>query len=800
VDASFLSGKNPAATVDRSTTTSALADRLDASATEKSTGREPSSFEKVLLRDEPTKSGKPQKEVSKDLSKEIKKDTGKEKDSEETASALVSLFGQNPGLSGTPILNFLTGRVDRLEPSKIPQIVVQSDFVKKALGGAGVMQFMSTSQPLGSLLNNLGLDESVAGKLQALGGNPNQTLTPRELFETMGVDPSRVLAELEILRDRLPIDGFQPYMARSAALRGQTQYVPDTARDAALGANVANVAGGASTAESSVSVQNAATGVTNVPTMPGMETIPASPKKPAAINTTDGLVAAIPTHSPSAPGFIAAPSLGGGLQENVKTLPSPMGGMNNNNLPFQNDGTTLRTEVTARAVTSDPFAELGEKLSLARTFSAAPKASDLDVTGTTVSANSAITTDMLAARDSSSPLASAFTLALPDATATADVNGNTTAPVKTPAGMVEFDLRRLDGDGIQARMPSRQVGGVSGISGNAGNELGGLPEFSNSQSLFTQPNLSAPTLTNARSPLVEAGVIGISDRVHTDETAGIEGSGMAFDLENVAATLGRNQNANSKAIEARATGGIPTLGDWMESSRFAVTSLTDAREFSGDQMGRDGDEQPADTESLLTGDLREVGLSTGDHGVGRIGHQHFTEALTVDSNVMTAADRQQLLQKISDSATMMIREGGSSMRMALGTPELGKLDVAISLSQDRVDVRIMAANDQVRDLLNREVPRLRDSLGLQNLNLGSVEVGVGGGQHNFTQSGGFSQNWSNGNGGMGQWEGSGAGQFFRQNSQQVSSNVRDASRRIPSAMQRLSQMPRPDAGRIQVLA
>lgn len=105
---------------------------------------------------------------------------------------------------------------------------------------------------------------------------------------------------------------------------------------------------------------------------------------------------------------------------------------------------------------------------------------------------------------------------------------------------------------------------------------------------------------------------------------------------------------------------------------------------------------------------------------------------------MTTAERAQMLQKIADEATVMVRQGGGSVRLALGNAEIGRLDVAISLNDDRVDLRVMAATDHVRDMINKELPALKDALSVQSLNLGSVEVGVGGGQHKFAeQSGNF---------------------------------------------------------------
>jgi flagellar hook-length control protein FliK len=86
---------------------------------------------------------------------------------------------------------------------------------------------------------------------------------------------------------------------------------------------------------------------------------------------------------------------------------------------------------------------------------------------------------------------------------------------------------------------------------------------------------------------------------------------------------------------------------------------------------------------------------------------------------------------------MMVRDGGGSMRVDLPTP-WGKVDLAVRIEGGNIQVRMLADSPQVRDALNQDLPRLRESLAGQNLNLGSVEVGVGGGNawaQNFGQSG-----------------------------------------------------------------
>ena len=45
--------------------------------------------------------------------------------------------------------------------------------------------------------------------------------SPEQILDALGVDSQSVLSELKLLQGYLNTDGLNPYMVRSAALRGQ---------------------------------------------------------------------------------------------------------------------------------------------------------------------------------------------------------------------------------------------------------------------------------------------------------------------------------------------------------------------------------------------------------------------------------------------------------------------------------------------------------------------------------------------------------------------------------------------------
>ena len=99
---------------------------------------------------------------------------------------------------------------------------------------------------------------------------------------------------------------------------------------------------------------------------------------------------------------------------------------------------------------------------------------------------------------------------------------------------------------------------------------------------------------------------------------------------------------------------------------------------------------------------------------------NFTNKLSTDS---ATPAKESLAQKILGQAEIMFKNGGGSMRMDVEAPGIGKVDVAINLNNNQLDVRIITASDQARDIISREVAGLRDGLTQQGLSLRGLEVG-----------------------------------------------------------------------------
>ncbi len=109
---------------------------------------------------------------------------------------------------------------------------------------------------------------------------------------------------------------------------------------------------------------------------------------------------------------------------------------------------------------------------------------------------------------------------------------------------------------------------------------------------------------------------------------------------------------------------------------------------------------------------------------------------------MTSSQRAELTQKVMDSANYLVREGAGSVKLDLSTTDLGTLQIAINLSDNKVDIKVFTESDPVREAMIADLSRLKDALQTQNVNLNQVQVGVGerfGNSSSFDQSQQFSK-------------------------------------------------------------
>lgn len=96
----------------------------------------------------------------------------------------------------------------------------------------------------------------------------------------------------------------------------------------------------------------------------------------------------------------------------------------------------------------------------------------------------------------------------------------------------------------------------------------------------------------------------------------------------------------------------------------------------------------------------------------------------MESQAESVQDSKQVRDTVFERAQMLIKDGGGTIKLDLGTKELGQLDLAIDVQDDTLKVRITADSDKAREMLSQELPALRQALADQSLDLKTVEIGL----------------------------------------------------------------------------
>jgi len=102
--------------------------------------------------------------------------------------------------------------------------------------------------------------------------------------------------------------------------------------------------------------------------------------------------------------------------------------------------------------------------------------------------------------------------------------------------------------------------------------------------------------------------------------------------------------------------------------------------------------------------------------------------------------------EVGDKMTWMAGSQLSKAELVLNPPNLGRIEVSLSIKGDQATAQFVAANAQVRETLEASIPRLRDVLADAGVNLGQTHVGSEG-QQQWSAQGDSRDNRNANNGG-----------------------------------------------------
>jgi flagellar hook-length control protein FliK len=84
----------------------------------------------------------------------------------------------------------------------------------------------------------------------------------------------------------------------------------------------------------------------------------------------------------------------------------------------------------------------------------------------------------------------------------------------------------------------------------------------------------------------------------------------------------------------------------------------------------------------------------------------------------------QILDQVIGRLSVDRNAEASRMSIKLQPEELGRIDIDLTVEQGRIKAQVVAQNQQVQDVLERHLPRLRESLEQQGLKLDQIQVSV----------------------------------------------------------------------------
>lgn len=162
----------------------------------------------------------------------------------------------------------------------------------------------------------------------------------------------------------------------------------------------------------------------------------------------------------------------------------------------------------------------------------------------------------------------------------------------------------------------------------------------------------------------------------------------------------------------------------MAMQEMPISSSTQNWENKDDQfMGESEDREPIEFDEPISSDITgtDFALQEGQqqqHGASRIEQKPDVSA----KEPMNESHFAEKAKEIFDKAEMLVKDGGGSMKIDMSSEELGKLDLAVDVQGDKVDLRIIASSEKVKEILTQDIPKLREALNNQNLELKNVEI------------------------------------------------------------------------------
>ena len=571
-----------------------------------------------------------------------------------------------------PVLAFVTGRLDRIDPEGIPSIITGNPLLSQIAAAGEVSDIMLQPMPISDLCKIFEISETVVNKAMANGLNTDAMVTPKDFLNAIGVDAGRVSSELQMLQQKLPIDGVHSYVERARAMG---QKLNKAVAGIGEGIPVEVVSALDHAGPESLSAQQAPS------SRPDEEKPGLHPTEKVPVGVPN-----VPNVAVANAGKPAAPS------------PANVTKVDTRSRPQASPGDLMESLLANRAM----------GLSVPAAGVAAPK-EHLDM-GKLVDSDSSELDPYAMLGQDMKPF---------------QTDTTTFAPVTVGKSMANLEEQMA----------------ANGFS---------LNHKITNQTSFEKSDDVKDLLSDRRADMAEMD------------------SGL--DLHSL-------QDAHNSVH-----GGAKNLAEGVTLAVEGMSKGSDRQSSFQESMSGGSDEKESGfSKESLTHSLGGVSAHGATHKTQEFGEVMGAATTTASEQPKEASG---LHNKIMQHAAMMLKDGGGSMRMNVDAPGMGKIDLAINLSHNQLDVRILTPNDHVRDIINKELSGLRDGLGQQGISLRAVEVSNASQSSNQFAGGRFGQGHNGQQASyneMKEYAESFAGSFTSRGSQAERMRIADVRNTLPSS-------------------
>lgn len=106
-----------------------------------------------------------------------------------------------------------------------------------------------------------------------------------------------------------------------------------------------------------------------------------------------------------------------------------------------------------------------------------------------------------------------------------------------------------------------------------------------------------------------------------------------------------------------------------------------------------------------------------------VGMSNSSKAEFLDTlNQLNSTPSDTIQKQVIEKVQMLVKDGGGQIKLDIGSGD-HKVELALDIQNDTVNLKILTASDQMKDLLASDLPKLREALGQQKLELNEVELG-----------------------------------------------------------------------------